>query len=109
MSPKIPTISHLQFLTLDLLLRGERAGRTLREEVRRFGVRQSLAAFYQLMARLDRDGLVVGWYEQVTIGGQVVTERRYRLTAAGRAAWAETRAFYAEAALPSSGTEPASA
>ena len=109
MTRQIPAISHLQFLTLDILLRGERPGRAIRDEVRRHGVRQSLAAFYQLMARLDRSGLVEGWYEQAEVGGQAVTERRYRITGAGRAAWLETRAFYAEAALPEPGTEAAGA
>ena len=109
MDRRLPSISHLQFLTLDILLRGEQPGRAIREEVGRFGVRQSLAAFYQLMARLDRDGLVEGWYQQVTIAGQAVTERRYRLTATGRAAWLETRAFYTEAPLTGTEGEPASA
>ena len=51
-------------------------------------------AFYQLMARLERDGLVEGWYEQITAGDQAVTERRYRMRPQGTRLWAEARDFY---------------
>src|SRR5215475_872850 len=91
---RVPAISHLQFLALGLLLRGEQAGRTIRSDIARFGVRRTGAAFYQFMARLERDGLAEGWYEQITVGGQLVTERRYRITAAGTRVWKQTRAFY---------------
>ena len=94
MAAKIPGITHLQFLALGELQAGERAGRDLRAAVARFGVRRTSAAFYQFMARLERDGLVEGWYEQIPVGDQLVTERRYRSTAAGVKAWKETRAFY---------------
>lgn len=90
----IPDVSHLQYLALGVLLGGERAGRDVREEVRRFGVRRTRAAFYQFMARLERDGLIEGWYDQVRVGDQMVTERRYRITAAGKRTWKETRAFH---------------
>jgi hypothetical protein len=95
MPNQLPMISHHQFLALGLLLGGEQPGRAIREGARRFGVRRSLAAFYQFMARLERDGLVEGWYEQVPAGDQMVVERRYRITAAGTRAWKQTRAFYA--------------
>ena len=94
MSPKLPDISHLQYLALGVLLSGELPGRALRAAVARFGVRRTSAAFYQFMSRLERDGLVEGWYEQVQAGDQMVTERRYRITAAGRKAWTETHAFF---------------
>ena len=94
MSPRLPSISHLQFLAVGVLLGGERPGRSLRDVVAGYGARRTLAAFYQMMARLERDGLVEGWYEQVKIGDQTVTERRYRATAAGERAWTRTRAFY---------------
>ena len=91
----LPTISHHQFLALGLLLGSEQPGRVIRDGVRRYGVRRSLAAFYQFMARLERDGLIEGWYDQVRVGDQLVVERRYRITAAGTRAWKQTRAFYA--------------
>ena len=47
------------------------------------------------MARLERDGVIEGWYEQLTVGDQAVTERRYRLRPAGARLWSEARDFYA--------------
>jgi DNA-binding PadR family transcriptional regulator len=94
MRPKIPDISHLQYLALGVLMTGERPGRAIRDTIAGFGVRRSRAAFYQFMARLERDGLVEGWYAQVEIGDQMVTERRYAITAVGQRAWAQTRSFF---------------
>jgi DNA-binding PadR family transcriptional regulator len=94
MAHRVPDISNLQYLALGVLTGGEQPGRAIRDTVRDFGVRRSRAAFYQFMARLERDGLVEGWYEQVRAGGQIVTERRYRITASGRRAWAEMQAFH---------------
>ncbi len=92
--PRIPTLSHLQFLALGVILAGDEPGRVIREAAAAHGVRSTGAAFYQLMARLERDGLVVGWYEPIVVGGQPAKERRYRITRAGTAAWRQTRAFY---------------
>ena len=90
----LPPLSHLQFLALGVVLNADRPGRVIRDTVAGFGARRTLAAFYQMMARLERDGLAEGWYAQVTVGDQLVTERRYRITASGRKAWTQTRAFY---------------
>ena len=92
--PKFPELSNLQYLALGVLRSSEMPGREIRDAVRRFGVRRTRAAFYQFMARLERDGLVEGWYEQIQVGDQMVTERRYRITAGGRKAWAATHSFY---------------
>ena len=91
---RLPDISPLQFLALGMLLNGERPGREIRAESKRFGVRHTRAAFYQFMARLERDGLVEGRYEAVQGAEQRVTERRYAITAAGRRAWQGARAFH---------------
>ena len=91
---RIPTITHLQFLVLGLLREREQPGRVIREALAAHGVRRSAPAFYQLMARLERDRLVDGWYEQVSAGDQAVTERRYRLRPAGAKLWTEARDFY---------------
>lgn len=91
---RLPGITHLQFLVLGLLRAGEQPGRVIRETLAAYGVRRSAPAFYQLMARLERDRLVDGWYEQVTAGDQAVTERRYRLRPRGAKHWAEARDFY---------------
>jgi DNA-binding PadR family transcriptional regulator len=92
---RLPVITHLQFAVLGLLHDQTRAGRDIREELRRFGVRRSAPAFYQMMARLEDAGYVEGWYEQKVIEGQLIKERSYRLRPAGARAWAATRDFYA--------------
>lgn len=94
MQDKLPGITHLQFLVLGLLQAGEQPGREIRDVLARYGVKSTSAAFYQMMARLERDHLIEGWYGQVTIGDQAVTERRYRLRPPGERLWRETRAFY---------------
>jgi len=96
--PRLPKLTHLQFLVLGLLRDGEQPGRQLRETLAAHGVRRTAPAFYQLMARLERDGLVEGRYEQITTGGQAVTERRYTLRARGREMWDQARDFYVAAA-----------
>ena len=101
---RIPRLTHLQFLVLGLLRGGEQPGRAIREAIAGHGVKRSAPAFYQLMARLERDRLVDGWYEQITAGDQAVTERRYRLRPAGARLWAETRDFYSALLAP---TDPA--
>ena len=97
MVSRLPAITHLQFLVLAIVKGGDQPGRVLRTIIARHGVRRTAAAFYQMMARLERDGMVEGWYEQMTVGDQAVTERWYRILPAGARAWANTRAFYDEA------------
>jgi DNA-binding PadR family transcriptional regulator len=94
MPRELPPLSHLQFLTLGVILSSDEPGRVIRDVVADYGVRRTGAAFYQLMARLERDGLIEGRYEPVIIGDQAVRERRYRITAAGSRAWRQTRSFY---------------
>lgn len=95
MSPDhLPAITHLQFLVLGMLLGQARAGRDIREDMRRHGVRRTAPAFYQMMARLEDANLVEGWYEQHVVDGQLIKERHYRLRPAGARAWTATRDFY---------------
>ena len=95
MSPRrIPAITHLQFLVLGMLRGAPRHGRHLRRELTRHGVRRTGPAFYQLMARLEDAEFVTGEYDQKIVDGQIIKERRYRLTPAGAAAWNSTRDFY---------------
>src|SRR5262245_52409122 len=91
---RIPRLTHLQVLVLGLRRDGERPGRVIREAIAAHGVKRTGPAFYQLMARLERDRLVDGWYEQVSAGDQAVTERRYRIRPAGARLWGEARDFY---------------
>lgn len=91
---RLPPLTHLQFLILSTLTDDDRPGRDVRAALETFGVSRTAAAFYQLMARLESAGLVEGWYEQVTVGDQAVTERRYTLKPAGRKLVDETQRFY---------------
>jgi DNA-binding PadR family transcriptional regulator len=91
---RVPDATHLQFLVLSVLRGGEQPGRVVRQALAEHGARRTAAAFYQLMARLEQDRLVVGAYAPVIVGDQTVTERRYRITPAGLDVWEHARAFY---------------
>ena len=91
---ELPGLTHLQFLVLGVLLSGQQSGRAVREAIGQYGIRRSAPAFYQMMSRLERDGIVEGWYEQTKVGDQFVTERRYRTTAAGSRMWERAYGFY---------------
>jgi DNA-binding PadR family transcriptional regulator len=93
---RLPEISHLQFAVLGQLLPGEQAGRAIRKQLAQLKVRQTSPAFYQMMARLEDDGLVEGWYDQKVVAGQILRERRYSITETGRKAWREASRFYTE-------------
>ena len=95
--PRIPEITHLQFLVLGMLRAEERRGRFLRRALARHGIARTGPAFYQMMARLEDAGLVGGEYGQKIVDGQIIKERRYALTPRGDAAWTSTRAFYSDA------------
>src|SRR3954469_17449744 len=95
--PRIPDITHLQFLVLGMLRGGQRPGRVLRRTLARHGVERTGPAFYQMMARLEDAGLVAGEYDQRIVAGQIIKERRYTLTPRGDSAWTATRAFYSDA------------
>jgi DNA-binding PadR family transcriptional regulator len=95
-SKSLPRLTHLQYLVLGVLRGGEAPGRLVRQALAQRGVSRTAPAFYQLMARLERDGLIEGWYEQITVRDQAVTERRYRLRPLGAKLWVDARDFYAE-------------
>lgn len=89
----LPT--HLQMVVLGELADGERSGIELRQRLSDEGFRKSSPAFYQLMARLEDANWVEGWYEKKDIDGQVIRERRYRITGNGRLAVNDYAAFAA--------------
>jgi DNA-binding PadR family transcriptional regulator len=93
----IPDVTHLQFLVLGTLRGGPRPGRAIRRALARHGVRRDGPAFYQMMARLEDNGLVTGEYDQKVVAGQIIKERRYTLTGRGETAWSATREFYTDA------------
>ena len=90
----LPALTHLHYLVLGVLRSEEQPGRILRQALASYGVRRSGPAFYQLMGRIERAKLVEGWYEQVTVGDQSVTERRYRITREGARLWADAHRCY---------------
>ena len=75
MSDKVPSLTHLQFLVLGTLVAAEQPGREIRRILQHYRVRSTSAAFYQMMARLERTKLVEGWYEQKILAGQTLKER----------------------------------
>lgn len=90
----LPRLTHLQFLVITLLKSGAARGRDLRGRLKKSGVRQSGPAFYQMMAVLEDAGFLAGWYEQQVVDGQIIRERHYKILAAGKKAWLESRDFY---------------
>ncbi len=103
---QLPTLTHLQFLVIKLLLETPSSGRDLRVELYSHGARKSGPAFYQMMSRLEDGELVEGRYVKRPAGGQTVRERHYEVTAQGRSAWRASREFYARAsakAIPPEG------
>jgi len=94
---RAPQPSHVQFAVLSCLIGGPASGRDIRKGLAEFGMRQGGPAFYQLMARMEDAKFVAGSYEQKIVKSQIIRERYYRITAAGRGAWNDTRQFYARA------------
>jgi DNA-binding PadR family transcriptional regulator len=90
----LPEITHLQFLVLASLFDGEQSGRFLRLKLHESGERRSGPAFYQMMARLEDAGFVRGHYDQKIVEGQIIKERRYRITASGTTACRRAYEFY---------------
>lgn len=90
----LPPITHLQFAILSIIGGREKTGREVRAELAERRLRKSGPAFYQLMARLEDEKMVKGWYTQKVVDGQIIKERRYRLLAPGVRALNDTRLFY---------------
>lgn len=90
----LPELSHLQIAVLGLLGAEPHRGAGIRSHLGSLSVHQTGPAFYQMMARLEEAGLAEGWYEQKVVAGQIIKERHYRITPAGRRAWREARDFY---------------
>ena len=91
----IPRLTHLQFLVVSLLMKGDASGKDIRASLKREGVRQSGPGFYQMMAALEDNGIVQGRYEQQIVDSQIIRERHYKVLADGRKSWQECRDFYA--------------
>lgn len=90
----LPTITHLQYAVLTLLLSGERAGQAIRDKLAAEGECRSGPAFYQFMAGLENKRFARGRYETKIIEGQIFRTRHYTITARGRAVCREVLEFY---------------
>lgn len=92
----IPDLTHLQFHVLSLLMsKDTMSGVQLRGELKKEGHKKTLAAFYQMMSRMEDNGLAEGWYEKYVEDGQPVKQRKYRITGDGDRAWRKQQGFYA--------------
>jgi DNA-binding PadR family transcriptional regulator len=90
----VPEITHLQFLVLAILFEGELSGKDIREKMAEAGEPKGGPAFYQFMSRLEEASFVDGWYDQKIIDGQIIKERRYKITKLGSKVLSDTRDFY---------------
>lgn len=98
---KLPELSHLQFFALVSLGHETLSGENLRKVMGRDRPR-TLAAFYQLMARLEQSQYVVVERIDRMRGNQHIQECRYTLTTKGRKQMKASIDFYEKAALFSS-------
>ena len=90
----LPELSHLQFAVLEVLGAAQMSGKDLRTGLGELGINKSGPAFYQMMARLEDAKCVEGSYSQEIIEGQIIKERRYRITGNGIRALNQTKSFY---------------
>lgn len=102
--PRVPKITHLQWIILYYLPDLWKSGRALREELKLHGVRQSLPAFYQTMARLEKMRLCRSRKEQSMRGGkQRIVETSYKITNKGIKEHRDTLYFYQYSGEPRDG------
>lgn len=90
-----PDLTHIQFAVIEAVGARERSGEEIRELLRGRGVRQSLAAFYMLMKRMEDAGLIEGRYKLIDVGGYRAKERRYKVLRAGFNAREKALGWYA--------------
>ena len=101
MNGLLPKLTALQYLVLNLLFVGRQSGDQLRGALRAMGVRQSRAAFCQLMARLIEANYVRSSSDKRSAAGQVVHYRFYEVTDLGVLGWTTARRFYLNLGPPS--------
>ena len=92
----LPTITHLQFLVLDLLTktRDGLSAQLLKDSVSGVSPDYGGPKFYQLMGRLAEVGLVEITSRDIAVAGGTVTRSFYQATPVGVAAWRVTTEFY---------------
>jgi DNA-binding PadR family transcriptional regulator len=92
--PELPEITHAQFFVLESLMVCPLRGKDLRAELHEFGWLKTNATFYQLTKRLEKLGLIAGFYTAKIVGDFAVRERHYEITIAGVRAYHAAHAFY---------------
>ena len=90
----LPDITHLQFQILAILIGPEKAGREVRAQLKKEGIKKDGPAFYMLMSRLEDARLVKSRPDVVVVGGKRVTIKQYKITAKGVSAYNTTLDFY---------------
>jgi DNA-binding PadR family transcriptional regulator len=63
---------------LNILAKGERSGRSVRQSLAARGTALSLATFYLLMSQMEDAGLVTSWDVDKIVDGISIKERWYR-------------------------------
>ncbi len=89
-----PDLTHVQFAVIEALGARERAGDEVRDALQVRGIRQSLAAFYMCMKRMEDAGLIKGRYELIDVGGYRAKERRYKVLGKGSVARSRALEWY---------------
>ena len=99
MKPRtLPTVTQLQFAYLEALEDGFLTGEQLRTKLERLGVCRNPIAFYRVMQRLKKTGLVNGWLIMYAKSEKPGPDGIYELSQAGEDLLAKTRAFYRKSA-----------
>lgn len=92
----LPTITHLQFLVLDLLTKASDglSAQLLKDGVAGVSPDYGGPKFYQLMGRLAEVDFVEITSRDIAVADGTVTRSFYKVTPAGAAAWRITTEFY---------------
>lgn len=90
----LPSLTHLQFAVLNCLLNKPLRGQALRDQLVARGIHKSGPKFYQLMQRLETEGIIQGQYQQKIVENQIHREREYTITDSGPDAITFTEQFY---------------
>jgi hypothetical protein len=102
----LPKLTPLQYTLLHLLFAGPQSGDELRQALRALGVRQSVAAFSRLIARLVDANYIDPQPGKRSQNGQTVHFRRYEITDLGLFDWMAAQKFYLNLAPPSPDLTP---
>ncbi len=95
---KVPDLTDFQFLVIEIVRGSEMSGKAIREALGTKGRkwRKDGPAFYMAMSRLEKAGLIEGWYAPITVDGHKVKERRYKVLGLGEKAYHERLDFCRE-------------